>query len=124
MHALLLILKDVPQVKPITLRPLMLRYIHHNQPLTWTFIANFQHNVALYDARHLHFKLLPIHAQQLVSTSDISEKEMEVLQNLITRINFSTKYMNIDSADSSLWETMEYLKEGKDTYMYLMLVTN
>ena len=68
MTALLLVLKDMPQATPITLRPLMLRYIHHWKPLSFQYIANFRHRVALYQVRHLSFEYINMdHAQKLVS---------------------------------------------------------
>ena len=40
---------------------------------------------------------------------------MEVLQNPITRVNFNNMHTRINSADCTLWETIEYLKECKRT---------
>ena len=116
MNALLLILKDMPQATPFTLRPLMLRYIHHEQPLSSQFIANFRRRVALYHARHPNFEPIPMeHAQQLLSSREISHKELEVLQNPITRLNFNNIYTKVNSGDCTLWESIEYLKECKRT---------
>ena len=41
-----------PKLKdPMILRPIMLKHIHHNQPLDSSLIRNFRNRVALYHAR-------------------------------------------------------------------------
>ena len=106
-NTLLLVLKDMHQATPLTLRMLMLIYINHEQPLTSQYIANFRRRVTIYHARHPNFESVPMdHAQQLLSSKDISDKEVEVLQNPITRINFNNIHTKVNSADYTLWETI------------------
>jgi hypothetical protein len=89
----------------------MLRFINHEQELGYKFISNFRKRVALYHARHPNFETLPMaHAQQLLSSKNISEEEMKVLQNPITKINFNKIYQKIMTSDCTLWESIEYLE--------------
>ena len=107
-NTLLLILKDMPQATRLTLRPLMLRYINHEHPLTSQYIANFRRRVALYHVRNPNFESIPMeHTQQLLSSRDISHKELLILQNPITRLNFNNIYTKLNSGDFTLWETIE-----------------
>ena len=104
MSTLLLILKDIHQGTPLKLRLLMLRYIHHEQPSISQYIANFRQRLALNYVIHPTFESVPMdHAQQLLSPKENSDKEMEVLQNPISRINFNNIYTKVDSADCTFW---------------------
>ena len=103
MNALLVLLKDMPNASPQILRPIMLNYIDHKQGLDAKFIGNFRKRVALYHARLPNFQSLPMeHAQQLISTHDISSKEYKVLCNPVTRVNFNNMFRKIMRTDCTI----------------------
>ena len=93
MNALLVILKEIQIADLRIIRRLMLKCIHHKQPLDAPFIINFRNRVVLYHARNPQYPDLPMkYAQLLVSRKELTTEEYNILNNPSTRLHFNDMF--------------------------------
>ena len=92
----------------------MLKCVHYKQPLDYSLIRKFRNRVILYHARNPNILDLTMeHAQTLVSRSDVTNEEFNMLNNPLPRLNFNEMFRKVMQQDNNTWEALTLLKELK-----------
>ena len=116
MEGIMGLLKNNPNLSPLSLRPLLSECVPTYFIVDLQFIQNFRARVALYHSTHTDGNLDEIslkEANDLISKEKLSGKEHDVLNDPMVHTNFLAILRKVMQDDSGTQKAIGYLNELK-----------